>query len=51
MDKKKQLYVLGKKFYNYNKPTANFRGRFYTFYPVDETEYRKKKRSEKDNEI
>lgn len=42
--KKKQLYVLGKKFYNYGKPKANFVARFLNHYPIDEKEYRKKKR-------
>lgn len=42
--RKKDLYIRGKKFYNYNKPDANFYGRFTKFLPVDETEYKKKKR-------
>jgi len=41
--KKLKLYVKGKKFYDYNKPKPNFRGRFPNFYPIDEQEYRKKK--------
>lgn len=44
MERKKKLYVLGKKFYNYDKPKPNFRGRFTNFYPINEKEYRKKKR-------
>lgn len=42
--KKKELYMLGKKFYSYKKPTPNFYGRFYNHYTVDEAEYRKKKK-------
>ena len=42
-DKKKMLYILGKKFYDYKKPKPNFRGRFTSYYVVDEQEYRKKK--------
>lgn len=43
-EKKKQLYVLGKKFYSYSKPKANFFGKFSNHYVVDEAEYRKRKR-------
>jgi hypothetical protein len=42
-ERKKDLYILGKKFYNYSKPQPNFRGRFYEGYGLDEGEYRKKK--------
>lgn len=35
--------MLGKKYYSYHKPNANFSGRFSNFYVVDEKEYRKKK--------
>lgn len=42
--KKKDLYINGKKFYNYNKPESNFIGRFTNFYPVDVNAYKKKKR-------
>ena len=42
-DKKKELYVLGKKFYNYSKPKYNFIGRFTNHYVVDEAAYRLKK--------
>jgi hypothetical protein len=42
--KKKDLYINGKKFYNYNKPESNFIGRFTDFYTVDKEEYRKKKK-------
>lgn len=53
--RKKDLYIQGKKFYNYNKPDSNFYGRFTKFLPVDEEEYKKKKRDalmvrEKSNE-
>lgn len=43
-DRKKNLFVLGKKFYSYSKPSPNFLGRFTNFYPIDEEEYRKKKK-------
>ena len=42
-DRKKNLYILGKKFYDYKKPKPNFRGRFVNQYVVDEQEYRLKK--------
>lgn len=42
--RKKDLYILGKKFYSYHKPEANFFGRFTNHYVVDEKEYKKKKR-------
>jgi len=42
-DKKKTLYILGKKFYDYKKPTPSFRGRFTNYYVVDEAEYRNRK--------
>lgn len=41
--KKKLLYILGKKFFNYGKPKSNFYGRFYEQYIVNEQEYRIKK--------
>ncbi len=43
LDKKKDLYIKGKKFYTYNVTEANFRGRFTKFYPINEKEYKKKK--------
>lgn len=43
-ERKKSLYLLGKKFYSYHKPPANFLGRFTNFYPVDEAAYRKRKK-------
>ena len=42
-DRKKNLYILGKKFYDYRKPKPNFRGRFTNRYVVDEELYRAKK--------
>lgn len=43
--KKLMLYssVEGKKFYKYSHIRTGFKGRFYNYYAVDETEYRKKK--------
>ena len=43
-EKKKSLYILGKKFYDYNCVNADFYGRFTNHYVIDEVEYRKKKR-------
>lgn len=43
--RKKDLYILGKKFYSYGKPPSNFHGRFTNHYTVNETEYRLKKRN------
>lgn len=43
-DKKKDLYINGKKFYSYGKPKANFYGRFTNYYVIDEKAYRKKKK-------
>ena len=43
-DRKKIMYVAGKKFYDYNKGKPNFIGRFGKQYVVDENEYRTKKR-------
>lgn len=42
-EKKKQLYLLGKKFYSYSKPDSNFIGRFTNYYTIDEKEYRRRK--------
>jgi len=42
-DRKKTLYVLGKKFFSYSKPAPNFFGRFPKGYTVDEEKYRQKK--------
>lgn len=44
-DRKKDLYIKGKKFYSYGMPKPNFTGRFTNHYVVDEAEYRKKKKS------
>ena len=44
-ERKKNLYMLGKKFYSYKVQSPNFSGRFANMYVVDEEEYRKKKRS------
>jgi hypothetical protein len=42
-DKKKDLYVEGKKTYSYSKPMANFVGSFTNKYVVNEEEYRRLK--------
>lgn len=42
-DKKKDLYMNGKKYYSYYKPKPDFTGRFLNHYPLDEEKYRKKK--------
>lgn len=42
-ERKKFLYIRGKKDYNYSKPQPNFRGRFTKFLPINEKEYRLKK--------
>lgn len=42
--RKKDLYMLGKKLYSYRQPKPNFIGRFVNTYPLDETKYRKLKR-------
>lgn len=42
-DKKKDLFLMGKKLYSYKKPRPNFFGRFTNFYPVNEEEYKQKK--------
>lgn len=44
-DKKKDLYINGKKFYSYANPRPNFIGRFTNYYVVDEQEYRLKKKN------
>lgn len=41
--KKKDLFLMGKKLYDYRRPRPNFRGRFLGYYIVDEIEYRKRK--------
>lgn len=42
--KKKELFIKGKLYHNYNCTKATFLGRFTNFYTVDEKEYREKKR-------
>lgn len=42
-DRKKSLYIIGKKFYSYSQPKSNFHGEFPPGYVVDEKAYRKKK--------
>lgn len=42
-EKKKLLYLRGKKEYDYNVTSANFFGRFTNFYTVDVEEYKKRK--------
>lgn len=41
--KKKDLYILGKRMRNYDASDANFSGWFKDFYTINELEYRKKK--------
>jgi hypothetical protein len=43
-DRKKDLYINGKKYYSYYKPECNFYGRFTNHYTVNEQIYRKKKK-------
>lgn len=43
MDRKKNLYVNGKKYYNYNATNPNYRGRFTNYYTVDKEKYKQKK--------
>lgn len=45
VDRKKALFVNGKKYYSYSQPKPNFVGTFPNFYPLDEEEYRKKKKT------
>lgn len=42
-EKKKLLYLWGRKTYSYDKPESSFTGRFLNQYTVPETEYRAKK--------
>lgn len=42
-DKIKQLYLSGKKTYSYSFPPANFYGRFYKKFIIDEGEYERRK--------
>lgn len=43
IDRIKQLYLLGKKYYDYSKPKANFIGNFPADFIVDEKEYERRK--------
>lgn len=43
VDRKKQLYLKGKKLYSYRAAKPNFVGRFTNHYTVDQAEYRKRK--------
>ena len=43
VDRKKELYVNGKKLYSYRGAKPNFIGRFTKFMPLDEADYRKRK--------
>ena len=43
MDRIKNLYLVGKKFYSYSKPSANFYGRFGKKFIVNDEEYEKRK--------
>ena len=45
VDRKKQLYLEGKKFYSYYRPKANFIGRFVNHYTVDPEVYKKNKKN------
>jgi len=42
-DKKKNLYILGKKFFNYNSAKPDLLGRFTKYIPLDHDEYKKLK--------
>lgn len=42
--KKKELYIEGKKHYNYNAVAPNFIGRFTNFYPLGAEEYQRRKK-------
>jgi hypothetical protein len=43
VDKKKELYLNGKKLYSYGDPGPNFRGKFTNHYTVDPIEYKARK--------
>jgi len=45
VEKKKDLYINGKKYYSYGKPRPNFIGRFTNHYTISEDDYRAKKRA------
>lgn len=42
-ERKKQLYMTGRKNYDYRFPESNFKGRFYNQYSIEEQSYRDKK--------
>ncbi|GAG46114.1 unnamed protein product, partial [marine sediment metagenome] len=42
-ERKKDMYMLGKKFYKYNVGKPNFRGVFTKHFPLDMVEYKKRK--------
>jgi len=48
-NKKKILYLLGKKLYDYSQPRSSFKGRFYDQYVINEQEYREKKKKAMSN--
>jgi len=43
MDRIKQLYLLGKKFYSYGKPRSNFNATFSSYFVLDDQEYETRK--------
>jgi len=43
IERKKDMYMLGKKLYEYRKGKPNFKGRFTKYFPLDMDEYRKLK--------
>lgn len=45
VDRKKQLYINGKRFYSYARPKSNFFGRFVNHYVIDKKAYLKKKKN------
>jgi len=44
VDRKKDLYINGKKYYSYGHPSPNFTGRFTNHYTVDVEDYKEKKK-------
>ena len=42
-ERKKEMYMLGKKLYEYNKGKPNFKGRFTKYFPLDIDQYKKLK--------
>lgn len=43
MDRIKQLYIMGKKYYSYSNPKSNFNSTFSSYFTVDEVKYEEKK--------